>query len=738
MKRLAIAILLFAVSFAGSLPSLKYRALDNNGDPISGAKLYFYGAGTTTQQATYPTEADEIAETNANANPVVADSNGWFGEIFLQTDQDYKVVMKSADDATTYFTVDNIDATQLSNADLATRLAQAATNPLDQGAVGDGAADESTEVQAAIDAATGVVDLLGKTYRCDSALVFDTGQNGVVVKNGTLDFSNANVNFDVTAYGTLGATNSLTSGASVGALTIALTTVTGLKADDWLLLGSTDTFASSVYRGEVVQIESIAALVATLKSPIEADYTTSGSVRLITPVERLRFENVHFISNPSSSGTGVSFRSQMVNDLSFDHCRFENFKTRGVSLDTTGTNITIENSEFVSSSATAIALYTSGAIQDVRFLNNTVSGILDGASLGPSSAYQTRRVLIHGNLFTGVTQGVIAGVSTQYINIIANEFIGNTAGASGTGDAIEILAPDFRIINNTIREPGGNGILVDTDAMTYSSGKDLTGVISGNRIWEADDAGIDVQAATSPALSDLMVSNNQIWACGADGIYVDMAGPIVTANKITDAGGDGIYVDITSGSIDGVVVANNVVINPSDHGIFVSAGAGAITVSRVAITGNAVSDVDTANEVPLYIGADTGAYITYITVTGNTFERDDDLDYNIQLEGGQAAGVDHITISGNTLVNGSYAIGEDTDANNTNVHIEANLVDGMSTGIIYGTAIDMFFIGDVAGACSTQCGSRQCYFGYDDNGGAGNLVDCADASADHCVCGALY
>lgn len=62
--------------FAGAIVAPKFRAFDANGDPLAGGKLYTYVAGTSTPLATYPTYADALAGTNANANPVILDANG--------------------------------------------------------------------------------------------------------------------------------------------------------------------------------------------------------------------------------------------------------------------------------------------------------------------------------------------------------------------------------------------------------------------------------------------------------------------------------------------------------------------------------------------------------------------------------------------------------------------------------------------------------------------------------------
>ena len=54
------------------MPVPQIQFLDNNGDPLSGGKLYTYVAGSTTNLATY----SDSALSSANANPVVLDAGG--------------------------------------------------------------------------------------------------------------------------------------------------------------------------------------------------------------------------------------------------------------------------------------------------------------------------------------------------------------------------------------------------------------------------------------------------------------------------------------------------------------------------------------------------------------------------------------------------------------------------------------------------------------------------------------
>lgn len=67
--------------------------LDSDGDPVSGAKVSFYDAGTTNAKTVYTEET----LTTAHSQPVVADSAGRLPLIYVPTG-DYKVVITDADD----------------------------------------------------------------------------------------------------------------------------------------------------------------------------------------------------------------------------------------------------------------------------------------------------------------------------------------------------------------------------------------------------------------------------------------------------------------------------------------------------------------------------------------------------------------------------------------------------------------------------------------------------------------
>jgi hypothetical protein len=90
--------------FLSPIGGAGWQFFDNDGNVLSGGKLYTYSAGTSTPKATYTTSAGNIAHTN----PIVLDSAGRVpsGEIWL-TGGTYKFsVFTSAN--TLIATYDNI------------------------------------------------------------------------------------------------------------------------------------------------------------------------------------------------------------------------------------------------------------------------------------------------------------------------------------------------------------------------------------------------------------------------------------------------------------------------------------------------------------------------------------------------------------------------------------------------------------------------------------------------------
>ncbi len=76
-------------------PNSRIPQIDANGDPLVGAKAYFYDAGTSTPQTVY----SDSALANVLAQPILAAANGRFPAIFLNTTPGtYRQRVTDADD----------------------------------------------------------------------------------------------------------------------------------------------------------------------------------------------------------------------------------------------------------------------------------------------------------------------------------------------------------------------------------------------------------------------------------------------------------------------------------------------------------------------------------------------------------------------------------------------------------------------------------------------------------------
>lgn len=301
------------------LLAAKETILDTNGDPVSGGKIYFYEAGTTTPLATY----SDTGLTTANANPLVADGDGRLGPAYGQIDKLYKKRYTDSSDNIIY-EVDNVPPLATSSQASSTSGA-IATTPLQYGAVGDGLNDESTAVQAAIDAADGVVDLLGLTFRCDAQISLASGKT---LQNGTLNFSNAAAIECVSIAGSqrYGTPIGITS-PSQGDITLtAAVTGTGIAQGDLLRIAIGGSPALYAPGEEIALVDSATASTATLDKPIALQgYSSSDTIEeILNPIRSAQLKNLTIVGGTSPT---TAIRVDKARDVLIDNVRVTSLGT---------------------------------------------------------------------------------------------------------------------------------------------------------------------------------------------------------------------------------------------------------------------------------------------------------------------------------------------------------------------------------------------------------------------------
>lgn len=199
--------------------------------PLALGTLTFTTAGTSTPKNTYPTKADAIAGTNANANPVVLNSSGRPAsggsliDIWLLTNEMYKVVIKTSA-GTVVRTIDNYSGSY---------------EPLNETSSTDLQFADNTGLQDAN--SNEVLDILKTT----SAVNFVTLQNAATAGSPQFTFAgdDANVNgtIDCKGTGVLSLTAPVTiTGAAIAQSTLAITgttTAAAINASGAVTVGTT-------------------------------------------------------------------------------------------------------------------------------------------------------------------------------------------------------------------------------------------------------------------------------------------------------------------------------------------------------------------------------------------------------------------------------------------------------------------------------------------------------------------
>ena len=489
---------------------------DNNGDPLTGGKLYSYEAGTTTPQATYTTAAGNVP----HSNPIILDAAGRVpgGEIWVTASQNYKFVLKTSTEVT-LATWDNI--TGINGTGIATNAVLVAYDPAGTGAV-------ATNVQAKLRESVSVKDFgaLGNGVT-DDTVAIQTAINYAVANNKTLSLvdgvysvtTGLNVTGELTLEdGELIAPNWLGDGSLLNDWVLNITgnncVIQRVKIDGYKKAGVTlrvtadstkilNCVITRPYRMGIFLREANNSLIDGNKIfdiGDEASPQVANGIYLNTSTTAARF------SSKNNIITNNHITDVFPNDTSLDGDCIQIQGADTGAIDNGNPNdarATIVNT-LIANNYLARCASRCVKIQDsyVNVSDNIMEDADQGVSLtgGTAIAY----INIVGNTFNNMTNGHTTGGTTVLNLCVADNQYNNLAGAwilEASGGIIQNAIFNDNIIyvspSNTL------GRLIGLGALTRPSGSSKNITISNNQFF---NVGLTVSSGTGDFDAFMVIS----------------------------------------------------------------------------------------------------------------------------------------------------------------------------------------------------------------------------------------
>lgn len=562
---------------------------DNNGDPLSGGKLWSYQAGTTTPQTTYTTAAGNVAHTN----PIVLDSGGRVstGEIWLTAGSNYKFVLMTSADVV-LATWDNI--TGINGTGIATNASAVAYDPSgtgavqttvqdklrqtvsvkDFGAVGDGVADDTSAIQAALTASQSV-HIPSGTYKISSTLNLQ-GQSFLFGDGGSSEITCANGDISI-IYGLS------TNNCVVQNLKISIT-VAGTAA----YTGAVHFKNSNNCRVENVEIDGASWAGVYLESSsyccVTGVYAHNwrGSIQDSADICVYRASQFNVIDGNQLFGNGwhgILVQEPVAGQLPIKNVLSNNrvgaHKTYGIAVYavTAGgadlfTEIVanhvedIDGATLSGNAGAGIYIQSSGGV-------SIVGNVVRNCCLSTSSLTLTPAGIAINNLSSGLSPCTISGnVVSQIKNYYGIEVASSSGGVSIAGNTV-LLTANTASTTTGIYINAASNCTISSNTVRLSSATGETGIFI---------------FANGADISNNVVTNNTVVGGAFAGVRFDQTGGFFNRNISVSgnvvSGGSAANICFRFGSVVQGVVSNNV-------GVAVTTRACTVTTcTQTRLTGN--------------------------------------------------------------------------------------------------------------------------------------------------------
>jgi len=501
-------------------------------------------------------------------------------------------------------------------------------------------ADQTIYMQLALNAAAASgrpLDLGGQTWRIDGQLNL---ASNVEIQNGTLDASfAANGTKLMVGSGSLGTGTAFTA-STRGAASFAVSTSTGLAANDWLYLRSADAFGvGGTHRGEWMRIASVSTTTVTPYGRLFDAYTTVPQYFKPTLIENVTLRNLRL------KGRGNGFNQYAAQFLYGRNIHVEDvvsefFGDRHIEfqrcLDCYVTDSTMAHSDTVTGLAYGVVI--ANGCSGITVTGCTFRDMRHGVTVGANDGVD-RNITVTGCVTTDCTDaGLDCHPQCAFVTFDGNAISCMGLASGGSGDGIAMQGANMVCTGNTVTGFSRVGILIQ-NLVTNSAMGDNTATVSGNNI--------SFPVGVGPAYG------------------------VVMENQSTVAGW---RYSVTGNTIDVINVANS-------SGIWNEIVSAGLSNNSVTITGNTV--YAQRNAVLLQTAA--SKFMRVITVTGNSLETVDIATYdNIFINAATANFIERVIVVGNSTFGGRYSL---NNSNGQRVKVDANMLQAWGTAALNGTIV---------------------------------------------------
>jgi hypothetical protein len=526
---------------------------------------------------------------------------------------------------------------------------------VDFGAVGDGVADDTAAIQAAIDAGDLIYFDAGKTYKITSTLNLSAGNKTLIGNEAIIDQRGivAGNKWAMRAVGGLSATTSnLTVNAPISSYSATVTSATGFAVGDWVLIHSDahyDFYNSVSYLvdvGEFVRIRSIVGNVISFTTPTSSSsYNTADTARLtkVNFCENINIYGLIFQGSNTAGGAERGVVLQYVNGFNLEECQF------------------IEQDIY----QLELSMSIRGNVTDNRFYGVFYDGSTGTIFYGLVVLDSSQYINIGDNIFERVRHGVTTTAKSGgqgafgqplYINIHHNQMLDAMAGGPGRSWGFEHHGFGLYIsFNNNMVNGGYGGVNIDAgfgceiidNVFTNISHYGIEMGGSANRIGNILISGNHVSRETN----EIIVNSYGIYV--NDAIVTSVNDVVISDNFVIGfdrAASSGIYISNTPTSRN-VVVKNNT-LSTGTSGQDADSGYAIVNYApETEIIGNTIMNYRQG----IYVDDGAGQ----VVVKGNVLR----YDVNPTVGIGIYCAGDNVTIDSNTLIRPFVGIRADTTAN---------------------------------------------------------------------------